>query len=39
MTDQRMNLNLIHDILDVLDRHGYTRADDEHTGILPAPRR
>ena len=32
MTDQRMNLNLIHDILDVLDRHGYTRADDEHTG-------
>ena len=32
MTDQRMNLDLIHDILDVLDRHGYTRADDEHTG-------
>ena len=32
MTDQRMNPDLIHDILDVLDRHGYTRADDEHTG-------
>jgi hypothetical protein len=30
MTDRRMNLDLIHDILDVLDRHGYTRADDEH---------
>ena len=32
MTDQRMNPDLIHDILDVLDRHGYARADDEHTG-------
>jgi len=32
MTDQRLNPHLIHDILDVLDRHGYTRADDEHTG-------
>jgi hypothetical protein len=32
MTDQRMNLDLIHDIIDVLDRHGYTRADDEHAG-------
>ena len=31
MTDQRMNPELIHDILDVLDRHGYARADDEHT--------
>ena len=31
-TDQRMNLDLITDILDVLDRHGYARADDEHTG-------
>ena len=31
MTDQRLNPHLIHDILDVLDRHGYTRADDEHT--------
>jgi hypothetical protein len=32
MTDQRLNPDLIHDILGVLDRHGYTRADDEHTG-------
>jgi hypothetical protein len=32
MTDQRMNPDLIHDILGVLDRHGYTRADDQHTG-------
>ena len=32
MTGQRMNLDLITDILDVLDRHGYTRADDEHVG-------
>ena len=32
MTDQRMNPDLIHDVLDVLDRHGYARADDEHTG-------
>ena len=31
MTDQRMNPDLIHDILDVLDRHGYARADHEHT--------
>jgi hypothetical protein len=31
MTDQQMNPGLIHDILDVLDQHGYTRADDEHT--------
>jgi hypothetical protein len=31
MTDQRMNPELIHDILDVLDRHGYARTDDEHT--------
>ena len=30
MTDQRLNPHLIHDILDVLDRHGYARADDEH---------
>ena len=29
-TGQRMNLDLITDILDVLDRHGYARADDEH---------
>jgi hypothetical protein len=32
MTDQPMNPDLIHDVLDVLDRHGYTRADNEHTG-------
>jgi hypothetical protein len=32
MTDRLMNLDLIHDILDVLDRHGYTRADDKHAG-------
>ena len=32
MTDQRMNPDLIHDVLDVLDRHGYARADDEQTG-------
>ena len=32
MTDQRLTPDLIHDILDVLDRHGYTRADNEHTG-------
>jgi hypothetical protein len=30
MTGQRMNPDLIHDVLNVLDRHGYTRADDEH---------
>jgi hypothetical protein len=32
MTDQRMNPDLIRDVLDVLARHGYARADDEHTG-------
>jgi hypothetical protein len=32
MTDQRMNPDLIRDVLDVLDRHGYARADDEHSG-------
>ena len=32
MTDPRLNLGLIRDVLDVLDRHGYTRADDEHVG-------
>jgi hypothetical protein len=31
MTDQRLNPDLIHDILGVLDRYGYTRADGEHT--------
>ena len=32
MTDQRMNPDLIRDILNVLDRHDYIRADHEHTG-------
>ena len=32
MTDRRMNLDLIQDVLDVLDRHGYARADHEHVG-------
>jgi hypothetical protein len=32
MTDQRMNPDLIHELLDILDRHGYTCADDEHVG-------
>ena len=32
MTDQRMNPGLIRDVMNVLDRHGYARADDEHTG-------
>jgi hypothetical protein len=31
MIDQRMNPDLIYDVLDVLDRHGYSRADDEYT--------
>jgi hypothetical protein len=31
MTDDRMNLSLITEILDMLDRHGYARSDDEHT--------
>ena len=31
MTDQRMNPDLIRDVLDVLGRHGYARADEEHT--------
>ena len=32
MTDQQLNPDLIHDILGVLNRHGYARADDEHVG-------
>jgi len=32
MTGQRLNPDLIRDILDALDRHGYTRADNEHAG-------
>jgi hypothetical protein len=31
MTDDRMNPDLITEMLDTLDRHGYTRGDDEHT--------
>jgi len=31
MTDDRMNLSLITEMLDMLDRHGYARGDDEHT--------
>ena len=30
MTDHRMNLDLITDVLDVLNRHGYARSDNEH---------
>jgi hypothetical protein len=32
MKDPRMGLNLINDVLDVLDRHGYAPGDDEHAG-------
>ena len=32
MTDHRMNLDLITDSFGLLDRHGYTRGDNEHTG-------
>ena len=31
MTGNPMNLGLITGILDLLDRHGYTRGDNEHT--------
>ena len=31
MTGNRTGLDLITDILDVLDRHGYTRGDNAHT--------
>jgi hypothetical protein len=31
VTDDRMNLGLITEMLDMLDRHGYVRSDDEHT--------
>jgi hypothetical protein len=31
MTGNRMGVPLISDILDVLDRHGYTRSDNAHT--------
>ncbi len=32
MSDHRMNLDLITDMFGLLDRHGYTRGDNEHTG-------
>ena len=32
MTDHRMNLDLITDFFGLLDQHGYTRGDNEHTG-------
>ena len=32
MRDHRMGVRLITEVLDVLDRHGYTRGDDEHAG-------
>jgi hypothetical protein len=32
MTDDRMSLRLITDVLGVLDRHGSARGDNEHTG-------
>ena len=32
MTDHRMGVRLITEVLDVLDRHGYARGDDEHAG-------
>jgi hypothetical protein len=32
MRDHRMGLNLMTDVLDVLDRHGYASGDDEHAG-------
>jgi hypothetical protein len=32
MKDHRMGLRLITEVLDVLERHGYARGDNEHTG-------
>ena len=32
MTDDRMSLGLITEMLEMLDRHGYARGDNEHTG-------
>ena len=32
MRDHRMGVRLITEVLDVLDRHGYARGDDEHAG-------
>ena len=30
MTDDWMNVGMITEMLDMLDRHGYARGDDEH---------
>jgi hypothetical protein len=32
VTDHRMNLDLITSMFGLLDRHGYARGDNEHTG-------
>jgi hypothetical protein len=32
MKDRRIGLDLFNDVLDVLDRHGSARGDDEHAG-------
>jgi len=32
MTDHRIGLDLFLDVLDVLERHGFARGDDEHQG-------
>jgi hypothetical protein len=32
MTDHRIGLDLFTDVLDVLERHGFTRGDDQHAG-------
>jgi hypothetical protein len=32
MKDHRIGLDLFNDVLDVLDRHGFARGDDEHAG-------
>ena len=32
MRDHRIGLNLFTDVLDVLERHGFARGDDQHAG-------
>jgi hypothetical protein len=32
MRDHRIGLNLYNDVLDVLERHGFARGDDQHAG-------
>jgi hypothetical protein len=32
MRDHRIGLDLVTDVLDVLDRHGFPRGDDQHAG-------